>query len=278
MNSKVPSDILTDIFKIMNSSITSKRLFPPTDLFNESWMLRLALQYHMDGGKCLPFPIYDNSSWYSEALIPSKFLLRYRGDPLAESWTPIDGVVGHFESHGDTKLGISLTREATQLIIIEAKMFSNLSTGTKNARHFNQASRIVACIGAMIDNSKKSLDDLKSLGFYVFAPKEMINRHHFNDKISKKKIAEEICQRVDGYKGQKGHGDLVKWYNEVMIALIERIDIQPISWEEILLKMIENVQEKDLLTVKRIAEFYYLCLSFNQKSKNEIQYPFKDKL
>ncbi|MCH7876577.1 MAG: hypothetical protein IH965_14945 [Gemmatimonadetes bacterium] len=38
-----------------------------------------------------PFALMPRARWYSEALLPSQFLKRFRGDPLAEGWTHADG-------------------------------------------------------------------------------------------------------------------------------------------------------------------------------------------
>jgi PIN domain nuclease of toxin-antitoxin system len=54
--------------------------------------------------------------------------------------------------------------------VIEAKMFSNLSRGTKNALEYDQAARNVACMAHTIAKSGIQVDDLKSVGFFVIAP------------------------------------------------------------------------------------------------------------
>src|SRR4051812_42560146 len=69
----------------------------PTELYNEGWLLRLTLDWserHAPDHHRLFF--LPGARWYSEALLPSQFLPRYRGDKLSESWTHADGVVGHF--------------------------------------------------------------------------------------------------------------------------------------------------------------------------------------
>lgn len=68
-----------------------------TELYNEGWMLRLVLdwaQKHAPSDHPLRF--LPDAHWYGEALLPLPFLARHRGDPLAESWTNADGVIGHF--------------------------------------------------------------------------------------------------------------------------------------------------------------------------------------
>ena len=62
--------------------------FPPTDLYNEGWMLRLVLDWFSSNpGIDHDLAFSPTDKWYSEALLPSAFLARVRGDELAESWT-----------------------------------------------------------------------------------------------------------------------------------------------------------------------------------------------
>jgi hypothetical protein len=72
-------------------------LFPPTELYNEGWLLRIFLDW-FSGQKIQkhPFAFLDEAKWYSEAFLPSAFLPRSRKDPLGELWTHADGAIGHF--------------------------------------------------------------------------------------------------------------------------------------------------------------------------------------
>lgn len=72
---------------------------PPTHLYNEGWMLRLVLDW-LDRHRDLehPLALHEGARWYSEALLPSRFLRDEHGDPLAESHTHADGLIGHFEA------------------------------------------------------------------------------------------------------------------------------------------------------------------------------------
>ena len=122
------------IIDILAAAGTPAAAIRPTELYNEGWMLRLILdwaQQHARGNHPLTF--LPDARWYSEALLPPPFLARRRGDRLAESWTNADGVVGHFNIGGMSKGGLTLRDGGTQLVVVEAKMSSNLSSGTKNA-------------------------------------------------------------------------------------------------------------------------------------------------
>ncbi len=87
--------MLNKITKILSLCDTDKSFIPPTELYNEGWLLRLVIDwFYKSQVSSHELAFYDSSArWYSEALLPSKFLLGYRGDRLAESWTNADGVL-----------------------------------------------------------------------------------------------------------------------------------------------------------------------------------------
>ncbi len=87
--------ILDRVLELLSASYGGARNFPATDLFNEGWMLRLVIDW-FSRNRSIDFDLKfsDTATWYSEALLPSAFLPRYRGDKLAESWTHADGVMG----------------------------------------------------------------------------------------------------------------------------------------------------------------------------------------
>ncbi len=98
-------------------------------------MLRLvldALESHR--GSVGPLKFLPESHWYSEALLDSPFRPRKYGDPLGEGKTNVDGVVGQFGFRDSTRAGFALDSDARQFVVLEAKMFSNLSTGTPRAK------------------------------------------------------------------------------------------------------------------------------------------------
>jgi len=158
------------IAELLARAAGDDRVFPPTDLYNEGWMLRLVLDWfsrNPDVDHDLKFG--ESSGWYSEALLPSAFLPRNRGDKLAESWTHADGVIGHF-SIGENGAGdLSLKENAKELVVTEAKMFSKLSNGVTNAKYFDQAARNVACIAELAKRASIAPFSFDNIAFYVIA-------------------------------------------------------------------------------------------------------------
>lgn len=247
-------EVIEMITKMLEKAHTADSVFPPTDLYDEGWMLRILSFMQSEGIECLPFDFHPDAKWFSEALVYSPFLPRYRRDPLAESHTHLDGVVGHFYFLPNTKLGLALEKNATQFVVLEAKMFSRLSKGTKNARYYDQAARTVACMAWTISESNKSVNDFDSLAFYVIAPKEQIDSGVFSSQVSKASVREKVKRRINAYVDEDDkYGELQTWYDHFFIPTLEQIDMECISWET-------AVEKSGRLSVQN---FYDRCLVFN---------------
>ncbi len=240
---------------MLESCATESPLFPPTLLYNEGWLLRLVLDWfstHKDVNHPLAFP--ENAQWFSEALLPSVFLARYRGDKLAESWTHADGVIGHFSIGDGSKAGLSLLPGATHLVILEAKISSNLSSGVKNANYFDQAARNVACIAELFHRANLPPDAAFRIGFYVLAPLSQIERGVFDKFMSRESINQKVEKRVWEYEGDKD-----QWHAEWFLPTFQKTEMALISWEE----LIDTVNKKDAASAISIKTFYKRCLDFN---------------
>jgi hypothetical protein len=241
---------------------TENTLLPPTTLCNEGWMLRLVLDWfysHRDRDHYLSFPI--NGKWYSEALLPSAFLPRYRGDRHAESRTHADAVIGHVAIGRNSDWDLTLQPDGTVLKVIEAKMFSNLSPGTTHAKYYHQAARNVACIAEVLRRANRYPSDAQSLAFYVIAPKAQIDEGVFSELMTHNSIRGTVERRVNEYEEPKND-----WYQGWFLPTMERIDIRTISWEEIVSKIVEV----DSSFGRDIEGFYELCRKFNRlKSEKE---------
>lgn len=256
-----PLDVITDLLKRCSSDDT---VFPPTDLFNEGWFLRLILEWfsrqrHLDH----ELAFIPGCRWFSEALLPSQFLARYRGDPLSESWTHADGVVGHVRIGRGAKADTTITPETTHLVVTEAKMFSKLSVGVKNASYFNQFARYAACIAELLSRANCKPTDLNRLGLYVLAPVETIGYGWFKSPLDRKDIRQRVERRVRAYEGEKD-----PWYQEWFLPTLDRMDIGCLSWESILDVMDSMGCEYAI----RLREFYFQCLVFNRPTRAPTNY------
>lgn len=258
-------DRLLHILRSCSSDTTAR--FPPTEVFNEGWMLRLVL----DAAERLhladhPLSFLQGSQWYSEALLLSPFRPRMRPDPLGEGFTNADAVIGHFTFDHATKAGLRLDPDAAQFVVIEAKMFSNLSKGTKNAPLYDQAARNVACMAEAIANSGRSIGDFESVGFFVLAPAKEKRRNSSSNLevcVSADSIRAAVANRLLSYEtaNRTEPRELRVWEQRFLLPLVERLvetnRLGVLTWEE----CIGAIAERDQAMGAELVAFYTQCLT-----------------
>jgi len=231
--------------------------FPPTVLYNENWMLRLVLDRLVASGTSSLVPVVPGANWYSEALLPSAFFARFRGDPLAESYTHADGVVGHFRIGGNGKGDLVLSPEAAQLTVIEGKMFSRLSPGVSNAGYFDQAARNVACIAQVLCASKLPPADVGRLSFHLVAPEAQIAGGVFGNLVTRESIERKVRRRVAEYEGERD-----EWLERWFLPTLDHVEVGVVSWEDVL----DEIAAEDGEFGGELEEFYRTCVRFNSTS------------
>jgi len=239
---------------------TETSVMPPTQLYNEGWMLRLTIDRFASIGtenKKHPLAIPDGCKWYSEALLPSAFLPEWRGDSRAESWTHADGVIGHFSIGDGAKGNLTLIPDASHFVVLEAKMFSKLSSGVSHAPYFNQAARNVACIAEVLKRAERQAHAFETLGFYVLAPSNQIEQGVFGKDLAKDSLYATVKQRVEGYEGKRD-----RWFSEYFLPVLERLEVRAVSWEE----LIKFLSVSDP-TSGELQDFYEKCLEYNKPTE-----------
>lgn len=250
-------NVIDRVAQLLSNVDDNNGVIPPTDLYNEGWMLRLVIDwFDQNRSTECDLQFTEGARWYSEALLPSAFLPRQRGDKLAESWTHADGAIGHFQIGRNGIGDLSLSSDATQLIITEAKMFSKLSAGVTNARFFNQAARNVACIAEIANRANISPSKFNRIGFYVIAPNSRIAEGVFEDDMVVDNVRTTVERRVSEY-GDNTHDE---WFENWFLPTLDVANIRCISWEEIL----KTIESDDPASVKRLRSFYEKCLKFNE--------------
>jgi hypothetical protein len=253
--------VLKRVTELLGRCGSEASVLPPTELYNEGWMLRLILDW-FDRNRDLPHALsfLPEARWYSEALLPSRFLPQQRGDKRAESFTHADGVVGHFTIAPGESGEAKLATDTRQFLVTEAKLASGLSSGTKNAPSFDQAARSVACIAHMVGLSGVEPKGLDRLAFYVLAPQGQIDASVFGDLVTKDSILKKVRARVAQYQGPWD-----SWFRDTFQPVLERIEVGLLSWESILDCLSINPETSE------IREFYELCRRFN--SQHEYSFP-----
>jgi hypothetical protein len=230
-------------------------VLPPTTLFNEGWMLRLVLNWaaqHRSSIKVLSFD--EGSVWYSEALLASRFRPRKRGDTAGEGFTHADGVIGHFRLRPGGRGDIALLSTAQQLIVVEAKMASGLSAGTKYAPEFNQAARSVTCMAHLLFKAGIDPSRLTKLGFVLVAPKTRIDEGAFTLALDKLAMCQVVTRRAQAFDAAAS-----EWCKRHLEPVVERCSIAPVSWETIL----SEIAAADSDAGERLTDFYQSCLRYN---------------
>lgn len=245
-------DILLSIIETVHSLTPH---FPPTLIFNEGWLLRLVLDWFSHQPPFQhPLAFEEGAIWFSEALLPTAFSARFRGDPLAESRTHLDGVIGHFTIGDQGKADFALLSSATQFIALEAKIYSKLSSTVKNAAYYDQAARNVACMAEALRRADRRPHSLTSFGFYVLAPQAQIDRGIFERNLQKEGIRKKVERRVQAYGG-KFDAWCAGWFSPAL----ECIKIDAISWESI----IGDITKIDPGSGGALQVFLHFCLHYN---------------
>lgn len=226
--------------------------FRSTEIYNENWLLRGLL--HQVSQVSLPsstFSFSSGSSWFSEAMLPTAFRARYRGDSLAESRTNADGVVGHILVGARAKADLELNSDARQSVVIEAKIGAPLPTGTRNAPGFDQAARNVACMAEVLRRASLHPSRLDHRSFVVLAPEKSVLAGTFSDEMDRDGMGEKILDRVSAYDGE-----LDAWYEEWAKPTLRRVALRSVSWES----AIQQLAAVDPKGAESLSEFYQLCL------------------
>ena len=274
--SEIPQSLIS-ILKSCQSEDRELHHFPPTEIFNEGWMLRLVLDALENLEKSVgvadthPLKFCKGAKWYSEARLSSPFLRKPKKDlpskgkdTLGEGYTNADGVIGHFTFREGTKAGLKLNKKGEgtrQFIVVEAKMNSNLSSGTTNAPGYNQAARNVACMAETIRLSGTSLDDLKSVGFFVVTAKQDTK---LADCLKPKSIRDAVNERINSYESasRKEARDLSEWKTQYFLPLVDRLEnekrLSVLTWKQI----IDPIADIDQAKGNELRQFYEYCLKY----------------
>jgi type III secretory pathway component EscV len=152
--------------------------------------------------------------------------------------------LGDFIVNYDERGEVVLNESAKILGIIEAKMGSNLSQGTKNAKNYNQASRNICCLSYVTRNSPNC-----EIFFVVVAPEETIKKNEIENQIKQENVLNQIKARFQHSAEE---------YCSEIQEQAEKCKILTISYKE----WINEI--KDYEVKKILDEFYGKCISYNK--------------
>lgn len=249
------------IVGLLTEAKNPDRHFPATLLYNEGWMLRLVIDWFANQPHhSHPLAFMPEATWFSEALLPSQFFADRRGDPLAEGWTHADSVIGHVSIGEGALANTKLKPGAKQFIVTEAKLFSPLSSGVKNASFFDQAARNVACMAQVMSAPNITRAELTSVGFHVLAPDAQISSGLFVTEMSRDSILDKVTRRIDSYSDLSIRNKKLKWLDDHFRPTLIAMNVSCLSWEE----LIAHVTQRDAAFGSQLTQFYSLCVQFNR--------------
>jgi len=247
--------VLDGLHRLIDAAESEPANFPPTLIYNEGWLLRLVLDWYSKHPLTdSPLLFQQRATWFSEALLPTPFRPRYRGDTRAEARTHADGIFGHISVGRSAKADARLIDEATQLVVTEAKIYSTLSGGTRNAPTYDQAARNVACITELLSRAKRAPLEMTSLAFFVVAPDDQIKSGIFAQKLDKAAIRGAVQARAEAFSPE-----LDGWVTEWFFPTLEAIRIEALSWET----LIGDTLSIDPGAFRSLQAFYERCLIYN---------------
>jgi hypothetical protein len=230
--------------------------FPPTELYNEDWLLRIILDWFTHhGDDRYPLSPLPGARWFSQAWLPSPFMSRYRGDRLAEARTHADGVLGHFVIGDPGTAALSLTPGARQLVVLEAKLFARLSAGVRNAPYYDQAARSIACVAETLRRAEIAPEEMEDLAFILLAPQARLDDGIFAWDLALDAIRRKVRRRVEDYAGERD-----SWFREWFEPTWRRLEVRSLSWEDLVETIAFHSPEDGHL----IDSFYGQCLRFNR--------------
>lgn len=244
-------DLLSELISSFDPSNPN---FRPTELYNESWLIKLVLhQASKIPDETFPLGFLPGSTWFSEALLPTAFKARYQGDPLSEARTHADCVIGHIRIGAKAKVDLELEPDAAQFTVVEAKVGSPLSKDIRHADYFDQAARNVACMAEVIARGGQEASSFKRLDFVVLAPQYSIEKGTFSDELRGSSIEEKVRKRVDAYDGE-----LDQWFERNFAPMMDVIELRALNWED----AIAWIRVDKPGVAEQLFEFYDLCLKF----------------
>ena len=241
----------------MNTSKTIEALnslligINPTIIYNEGWMIRLLVIESMIQRlviKGFDFGKLKQENWSSEALIKSPFV---NAKTKREGYTHADIILGDFELDYE-KCGEAILKKenANILGVIEAKMGSNLSQNTSNAKNYNQASRSICCLSYI------TRDTDCDIFFIVAAPEKKIKDYNIENQINPENIKNQIEERFNHYFETNEENILSQ--KDSILKQVQKCKILVIGYNEWIVEIEKNEPNKIM------REFYNNCLKFNK--------------
>lgn len=157
--------------------------------------------------------VKEGSQCLTDVLLPSTFLPRFPGDPLAEGFSTVDGVLGHF-SCITARHDVALLPDAEQLVV-----FTFWDYSRDRAQGYRAVSRTAGCIAELLRRGNRSARQFTSLELILLIDdrdSDVRTRLHF-----KQLIRQVIERRVSEYAGARD-----VWFNVWFLPTLDRLELR----------------------------------------------------
>lgn len=204
-----------------------------SEVYNETWMLRLTLALiHDFDGEFVGLPEREKMAlenirravrvkWVSEGGLEPAF------EKEGTTWT--DAILGNISLRGDSKRGIyaELKQEDAGVVIVEAKMGSELSSGVTNSANYDQAARNIACLSRLL---LKNPELVSNSCFCVFTP-------DVNGKVAAAEAFVRNAEATIRNETRRYREEIsnVSRFSEIVKEIADRSTV--ISWDRIISSM-----------------------------------------
>lgn len=245
------------LHRLIDSSAITPR-YPPTSIFNEGWLVRLVMDWfsqHPASGHPLHF--LSGSTWFSDGLIATPFLPRFRNDPLGEGRAHTSAVFGHIAISRENKVDLVAGTELPQFCVIDARLMNDPNPSQRGFPGFDPSARLVACTAETLRRARIRPEECDSLALFLVAPQERLDRQEFDTAFNLNTIQRKVQRRVKAYEGEKD-----AFYREWFLPTLERIELELLPWEVVL----EEIGAQDPTAGQDIFAFYDACLELNHPS------------
>ncbi len=129
------------------------------------------------------------------------------------------------------KSGLNLNCDGSQFIVLKRKY--SASKGNEPHTLFDQAARTFACMAESLSRCSAPIDQWKSLGFHVLAPRARSRLGVFRFEMTSESILKKINDRIGQYAGDDQESRR-SWYKGWIEALISHLPFSCIPWESVL--------------------------------------------
>ena len=238
------------LLALWQAATSDTPVFPPDKIFNQHWLLGLVLGWFAEQpvvGHSLNFA--PGARWFSGGMIPQPFMKRMGSDKRYDTRIPVDAVVGHFNLSAGDSYTISLSPDATQLLVLETRLFETIAEEDASVRLFSTSARSIAGLVETLRRARLAPDQVEKLGFYLLAPQTQIEKGIFPE-MARQIIQRQVKHRVDDYAGFQD-----RWYEDWFLPAFDHVDVQVVSWESV----IAAIKERDSQGAAEIRDFYQAC-------------------